>query len=320
MMNYKISIIIPIYNVEEYIEECLNSIFLQLHDFVEIIVINDGTPDNSVAIIKSKFHEWLEKDQVVLINQENLGPGAARNTGVAVARGQYLGFLDSDDVLLPNFFKEVIKSIDEKKTDIIEFGYTRFSSIDDIGSKTFCPLLPFEGQYNLAKIRNDIFAVGAWFPWIRVYKSEIFNKHKFPVNLFYEDLLTIPFIFLMDLKIDFIKQPLVGYRFNPNSTTALHDKSHALTMSDFYYSLDKAEESIAIQILKIKTARSIAYFYNELSDADIPILEVLRNINKIPKKLELLIHLKLPDLVFFLTPKLYMVLDKIRLRKRDSLQ
>lgn len=115
-MAYILSIIIPVYKVEPYIRECLDSVFSQLPSSVEIIIINDGSPDRSIEIVKSNYSRWVASDQVVLIEQDNAGPGAARNSGLSVARGEYIGFLDSDDVLLESYFSTLLSLLDQKKT------------------------------------------------------------------------------------------------------------------------------------------------------------------------------------------------------------
>ena len=167
-MKYKISIIIPIYNAEKYIEECLESIFGQLPVQVEIILINDGTPDKSIDIVKSKYDSWLSKDQIVLLEQENAGPGAARNSGLAIARGEYIGFLDSDDIIFENYFSLLIETIRTSQTDIVEFGFQRFNELQDISRDEYKSLYDFSGQHNIKDIRSKIFSVGLWFPWTRI--------------------------------------------------------------------------------------------------------------------------------------------------------
>jgi len=116
-----LSVIVPVYNVEKYIEKCILSIInnnLQIHEY-EIIVIDDESPDNCVSIVQSmmKIHP-----QIKLISQKNKGLGGARNTGVLNASGEYVLFLDSDDYLKKNALKNVITFAVENKLDILEFG------------------------------------------------------------------------------------------------------------------------------------------------------------------------------------------------------
>ncbi|MFT5212237.1 MAG: glycosyltransferase involved in cell wall biosynthesis [Flavobacterium sp.] len=314
-MNYILSIIIPVYNTENYVEECFDSVFSQISDVVEIIIIDDGTPDRSVEIIKSKYAKWLASDQVVLIEQSNAGPGAARNSGLAVARGEYIGFLDSDDVILEEFFHTVLSTLKSYKPGVVEFGFQRFHKLIDIDKENYQSVYSFKGMCEVERIRNEVFSVGIWFPSTRVYKRELFESIRMPVGVFYEDLMTIPYIYLKNISLYFIDQPLIGYRFNPNSTTAVHTKSNARDLYQFYMSLSLLENSTPVEILKIKTARGIAYFFNELGPLNIPIAAVIEDIKKIRKGFVLLNNLKFPDLFFFLLPDYYMQFDKFRLTK-----
>ncbi|CAK8714186.1 Glycosyltransferase involved in cell wall bisynthesis [Candidatus Electrothrix laxa] len=318
MNNYILSIVIPVYNVEKYIKECLDSIFSQLPETVEIIIVNDGTPDHSVEIIINNFSKWLQKDQVIMLEQDNAGPGAARNYGLSMTRGEYIGFLDSDDILFDKYFIIILDAIKSYKLDIVEFGFQRFHQLVDLKTDTYKPLYTFEGLYALKKVRNEIFALGAWFPSTRVYKKDIFKNRQFPVGVFYEDLMTIPHVFLEDLKAYFIPQPLIGYRFNPKSTTSMHDKSHAMDMYSFYLSLKKFDRTIPIEILKIRTARGLAYFYNELEIFDLQFADVIKDIKRIRKSFELIKILTFPDRFFFILPSIYMLVDKIRLRNKTK--
>lgn len=115
-----LSLIIPVYKVELYIADCLNSIFSQLYDKrnVEIVIVNDGTPDNSMEIVK-KLAEG--RNNVQIINQNNQGLSVARNTGLYHAKGEYIWFIDSDDWLLPNAINDVFTYI-LKNTDIPVFS------------------------------------------------------------------------------------------------------------------------------------------------------------------------------------------------------
>jgi len=259
-MLYQLSIIVPVYNVEKYICQCLDSVFVQIEDSVEIVIVNDGTSDSSGDIIKTQYSDWLMKEQVVLLEQENAGPGAARNNGLSVARGEYVGFLDSDDVLLENYFSILLDILSKYKTDIIEFGFKRFHGPSDIKKNRYQSLYTCKGLHELKEVRNQIFAAGIWFPSTRIYKKELFENIRFAEGVFYEDLMTIPHIYLKDLLVYFLGYPLIGYRFNPNSTTALHSESHAMDMSAFYMSLTELDRTIPIEILKTKTSACEKYF------------------------------------------------------------
>src|SRR5690242_10326526 len=94
--EYKVSVVVPVYNVEEYLLDTLTSLLNQTLDDVEIILIDDGSTDNSETIIRSFLEDH---DSIVYVKQENAGPGQARNVGIELARGKYISFVDSDDLL-----------------------------------------------------------------------------------------------------------------------------------------------------------------------------------------------------------------------------
>src|SRR5690625_1641691 len=103
-MQPKVSIIIPIYNVENYLEKCLNSVINQTLNEIEIILINDGSPDESLNICKI----YQNKDKrIKIINQKNHGVSHARNQGIKIATGQYIGFIDPDDWVEPFMFEKL---------------------------------------------------------------------------------------------------------------------------------------------------------------------------------------------------------------------
>lgn len=106
----KLSIIIPVYNVEKYIEKCLLSIYCQggPDDWFEVIVVNDGTPDNSMDIV----YRFSNHTNLSIIEQKNLGLSVARNVGLSVAKGEYVWFVDSDDWLLEGSFKKIMQTVD----------------------------------------------------------------------------------------------------------------------------------------------------------------------------------------------------------------
>lgn len=118
----KISIIIPVYNVEKYLSQCLDSVINQTYSNIEIICVIDGSPDNSPEICR----EYAEKDdRIIVIEQENQGLSAARNTGIAAAKGEYTIFLDSDDWIELSTCERAVSKIDEKDYDLIIWSYVR---------------------------------------------------------------------------------------------------------------------------------------------------------------------------------------------------
>lgn len=211
---YTLSLIIPIYKVQKYIEECLKSVLDQLPPNVEIICIDDGSPDNSLELAKKLISQYTKKvqDQFVFIEQVNMGLSGARNTGLSVAQGKYIGFLDSDDKLSSNYFKEVIKILNKDKYDIIDFN-----------------LITSENEVILTRRDsfNSIFSISRWYCPARIFKADLIKKHKFAEGIYYEDVELTPRLYLEATKSTHIDQALYWYRTNDNSIT----QSFSLTNS-----------------------------------------------------------------------------------------
>lgn len=218
----KFSLIIPIYNVEKYIDACLNSVLERLPSdgSVEVILINDGSTDNSKKLVELFINNLSPNLKLCfkLISQENKGLSEARNTGIKLAKGNYLAFLDSDDLLLNQFFDDCINILEKFQPDIIQFKALKFMEANQF--KEFLPSFKTDGFYQLD---DDIWPIlcthSAWFAWLRIYKKEVFEGLRFPKGRNYEDAYTIPAVLLKAKTIYFLNKPFIGYRVNPNGIT-----------------------------------------------------------------------------------------------------
>ena len=124
IMNDLISVIVPVYNVKNYLEKCLDSIINQTYKNLEIILINDGSTDESLDIC----YMYEKKDnRIKVYNQENHGLSYTRNRGIELARGKYIGFVDSDDVISPFMYEFLYKAINEYNSKISICDFVRFS-------------------------------------------------------------------------------------------------------------------------------------------------------------------------------------------------
>ena len=128
-MDYKVSVIIPMYNAEGFIEAVVDSLLAQTLKETEIIVVNDCSPDNSMAVCRRRYGD---NDRVMLIDQpKNMGPGEARNTGIKAARGEYIAFADSDDNMLPNALEEMYKGAKQENADVLHCTGAIFPLVKD---------------------------------------------------------------------------------------------------------------------------------------------------------------------------------------------
>lgn len=178
-----ISVIVPIYNMEKYIKRCVDSIINQTYKNLEIILINDGSTDESLKICK----EYEVKDnRIKVLNQSNQGQGVARNKGLNICKGKYISFVDSDDYIYPKMYEKMIHAIKKYDTDIAICGYSR-----DHG------FLIKSGQNpNSNTVYNNHELMEAYIntPYItssvcnKLYKKELWNNYRFPSARAREDI------------------------------------------------------------------------------------------------------------------------------------
>lgn len=180
----KVSVIIPIYNAEKHLRECLMSLESQTLEELEIIMVNDGSTDSSRSICE----EFMGRDdRFVLINQENGGSASARRKGMLYAKGEYIGFVDSDDWSEANMFKKMYETAKEYDVDIIFCNCWR----DYDGTSIKCNKYIRNGYYNREQIKEEILSrtlagidkkgrnhVIRWANYLRLYRRELIEKHQ----------------------------------------------------------------------------------------------------------------------------------------------
>ena len=219
----KVSVIIPFNNVENYIEECLNSVLSQTLDDIEIILINDASTDRTLEIVEG----YLQKDsRIKLINiNERKGQGFARNRGIEIATGEYIGFVDSDDFIEPDMFECLYNSAKTNNTDI---SMCQVREYDDINENYITS--DYYSLSCLSSFQNDVFSAEDTKNcildinvalWNKIYKREYLNNigEKFPEGFIYEDL---PFFFgtyLSAKRIQIVWKNLYSYRINRKNST-----------------------------------------------------------------------------------------------------
>ena len=165
----KISIIIPVYNVEKYLHQCLNSVINQTYKNLEIICINDGSKDNSSIIL----NEYLQKDnRIVIVNQKNSGVSSARNKGIRLSTGDFISFIDSDDYLDLNVYEKCVQRIIRDNSDIIIFEKKK--------RKKFFDYLSINDSFSMIEGKQIVtyFAL-----WNKIFKRKLINEN----NLFFKE-------------------------------------------------------------------------------------------------------------------------------------
>lgn len=215
------SIIIPVYNVEKYLEKCIQSVLNQIYDSYELILVDDGSSDSSAKICDVYKKQWPEKIHV--IHKENGGVSSARNTGILAATGMYILFLDSDDYLLD---ESVLLKLSEtcKNQDLVAFEWKEIiNGTVSQNSKIKLIREPKEGQYDGKMYLKNLLAIHAgipWYSWMYAYKYAYIQEKKlrFLEGHTYEDVLLTPKAVLSASSVGILNYPVYGYRIGRESS------------------------------------------------------------------------------------------------------
>ncbi|WP_415329251.1 glycosyltransferase [Chryseobacterium sp. MMS23-Vi53] len=188
----KVSIIIPVYNVENYLAKCLNSLINQTHQNIEILVVNDGSKDNSEQIIQDYAQKYPEK--IKPFHKENGGLSDARNFGIDRATGDYLGFVDSDDYVTPTMFEEMVNLAEKYDSKMVICNIQKVDQNGNVTQKlTQIPNMP--EKIDLDK-NFSVFSDLSYFACNKLFKKELFNEKRFKKGVHFEDIQLIPQLLL----------------------------------------------------------------------------------------------------------------------------
>lgn len=240
--NIKISIIIPVFNVGDYLHQCLDSVLSQ--DFVdfEVICVDDGSTDNSLDILKN----YVQRDlRVKVISQTNMGPGNARNVGLKHAKGKYVLFVDSDDFLSKNSLNQIYNNAESNQSDIVMFDFYQFDELNDKCDRLGChldnmftdkDLNSFTFSYRDIKkhVLNSFFNC-----WFKLYRKSFLDKFNmvFPENIYYEDVIFHVKSLVLADSISFCPDYAYNYRFS-NQNSIMSDKSKIFDIIDVVNSVE----------------------------------------------------------------------------------
>ncbi|CAN7463730.1 glycosyltransferase [Caballeronia sp. LjRoot34] len=215
-----LTVVVPAYNVDGYIEEALNSVLSQRWiDAIEIVVIDDGSPDSTYAVAKAMV-ERHSASHIRLVHQANIGISGARNAGLALVRTPYFTFLDGDDIYLPDFSSVVMPLLAGGEWDMLEYNVT---VIDDRSRKLKdIELVPQERAGGHSVDRSTLMHFADRFHtflWARIYKTALFPQDPFPLGQRYEDAAVLPSVYLRARNVFQIAEPLICYRRRFGSIT-----------------------------------------------------------------------------------------------------
>lgn len=265
MNEIEISVIVPVYKVEKYLRDCIDSILAQSFNNFELILIDDGSPDQCGLICD----EYAGKDnRIKVIHQENGGLSAARNAGLDIITGNYVTFVDSDDVIAPNYLEVLYRHIVNYNCDISVCTYLSFESDAFFNNSNGCDLnvTTLTGRDAVIQLYSEspniCVSVTAWG---KLYRNVLFKNIRFPLGKIHEDQFIIPIILYSSNQIAIYKEQLYGYRSRTDSimnspfTLKRYDGLDAFNYCINYFSSIHDQE--VISVLR-KTQKKLTALYS----------------------------------------------------------
>lgn len=262
-MDDLISVIVPIYNTEKYLRKCIESILSQSYRNIELLLINDGSPDSSAEICR----EYLDKDKrCYYFEKENGGLSDARNYGIERAKGEYITFVDSDDFFLEEAIEKLHATALLGESDLVVGGFCYFDSpnfyIFDRKRFGNLPITIVEKEFAVNQM-DEMFEVPFLCystAWGKLYKSSLFKEIRYPLGKYAEDQFTTWKLYLASEKIAVCNHTIYAYRKNYEGLSLNFDLSHL----DYIDALEeRIEETRNIKGIDIeKTYKMYKYVLN----------------------------------------------------------
>lgn len=253
-----VSIVVPVYNVEKYLPHCIESLLSQTLRQIEVICVNDCSPDHSLEILR----KYAEKDErlIILSLPENRRQGGARNAGIRMAKGEYIGFVDSDDWVDKSMYERLYEVAKAEGADVVTSDYYEFFSDGDIRYVSFASELNFTEDYDQ---RARLLISSGCRLWASIFKKKLFfdNQLFFPENVIYEDnAVGIP-LFLKANRFVKVDEAFYYYRCSNSSTTRSYNNPH------FF---DRMETSL----LFLENLKRLGLYEKYKSDIDISFIKL----------------------------------------------
>ena len=260
MEEIKVSIIIPAYNVEKYILRCIQSATNQTLKEIEVIVVNDGSTDNTQNIIEKLSKE---DNRIILINKKNGGLASARNAGVNISRGEYIHHLDGDDWMEPRACEDMYSFAKERDLDIV---VANFYADNDNGGLVLCKPIGLNQEFFTGEeFLHILFQEKAyWAFWNKLFSRKIYKGILQPEDISYgEDALTVPKLVLNSKNIGLIDKAYIHYINNPNSITKQEISKKMYQLFKVYdrledYLIDKKKYKEYKEDMKFKKIRIVS--------------------------------------------------------------
>lgn len=212
-----LSVIIPVYNVARFLPDCITSVMYQPGTDMEVILIDDGSTDDSGRMCDMYAKQYKE---IRVIHQVNAGLSAARNAGIEVARGEFFTFVDSDDMVMPGFFQTAMRLLKKYQADFIAFSHERCEAEETWGGKKALSRKGNVKVYEESVQKMEKFLLGreiGTMAWAKFYHRALFENIRYPVGKYHEDVFTTYKLVDRAERIVTTTQPGYWYRKNPQS-------------------------------------------------------------------------------------------------------
>lgn len=261
-MQDLISVIIPVFNVEKYLSKCIDSVISQTYENIEIILVDDGSADSSGEICEF----YKEKDKrIQVIHKINGGLSDARNSGLEIARGEYVVFIDSDDYVDANYLMKMYLAISRMQADLVICNYCL---VDDKGKSINERVSPIKNEiltgrdieYKICEKNGDYFVVA----WNKMYKSSLWKTLRFPVGKINEDEFVIYKILEMSHKVITIKDEL--YYYVRRGDSIMHQKYNIKRLDVWDAYLERVEFYFKNR-MDILANKTLSVFFGILANA-----------------------------------------------------
>lgn len=231
-MSEKVSVVVPIYKVERYLNRCIKSIVNQTYKNLEIILVDDGSPDRCGFICD----KWKSSDKRIrVIHKKNGGLSSARNKGIELSTGEYIMFIDSDDYIKNNMVEVLYNNLKETNADISICDFIRCRKNKRHYNKYNRKRFVIDDNTKYKMLERNEYNVVSVVQWNKLFKKEIFKNIKYPVGKIHEDEAVIAQEFYNAKRISYILEPLYYYRQRDDSIM----RQMSIKRFDAVYSFDK---------------------------------------------------------------------------------
>lgn len=269
-MKELISVIVPVYNVEKYLAKCVESIRKQTYSNLEIILVDDGSPD---ACPRMCDQFALDDARIKVIHKPNGGLSDARNAGIEAASGAYIGFVDSDDYIHPKMYMELWKSLKAEKADIAVCGVKKvFDGGEDIPDQPENTVRVYSGKEAVTNIFEASMYLQSVVAWNKLYRKELFDDVRYPVGKIHEDEFTTYELFSKSDKV--VYNTGIYYYYYQRADSIMGERKMSFSsdgleayeqMADFF---EKRGENYILQLIRYRYLCLLKKYAEELRKTD----------------------------------------------------